>query len=209
MELGTLESLSSRWAQAIYLFLPSRAYHHNVAEPFEITLTRLLDQIGAPIPATRKLRKKLFTQHERSILKQLDGVATLTGRLRVEIRTIADRSDYKLCAWVEPGAVGSPKPPKPRGKLIAAFLAKGRTEKELSKKLENRRDLDDYEQELLKRGSIVVAGNERFFTLAKALLGTDRFRGLLAEAKGDHIEGRPATKSPTARLIHRIKESIG
>jgi hypothetical protein len=44
--------------------------------------------------------------------------------------------------------------------------------------------------------------------MAKAILRQDRFIGLLAEAKGDALEGKKATKSPTARIIHRIMEAI-
>jgi hypothetical protein len=68
--------------------------------------------------------------------------------------------------------------------------------------------LSDYERELLDSANVEVARNQRFFELAKAILGTARFTGLLAEAKGDVLEERKATKNPTARLIFRIMETV-
>lgn len=44
--------------------------------------------------------------------------------------------------------------------------------------------------------------------MAKAILRETRFVSLLAEAKGDELEGRTAKKSATARLIHRIMLAI-
>jgi hypothetical protein len=44
--------------------------------------------------------------------------------------------------------------------------------------------------------------------IAKALLGEAWLHGLLGETKADELEGRKATKNPTARLIHRIKEAL-
>lgn len=62
--------------------------------------------------------------------------------------------------------------------------------------------------QLLEKAAVRVAGNERFFVLAKAMLLPAQFVGLLAEAKGDELEGRTAKKNPTARLIRRIKSAI-
>ena len=68
--------------------------------------------------------------------------------------------------------------------------------------------LTDYEKELLETAGVRLAGNERFFLLAKALIPPTQFVGLLAEAKGDALEGRKARKNPTARLIWRIIAAI-
>jgi hypothetical protein len=68
--------------------------------------------------------------------------------------------------------------------------------------------LNHYEIDLLQKAAVQVAGNERFFALAKAMLSPAQFIGLLAEAKGDELEGRTAKKNPTARLIWRIKSAI-
>lgn len=68
--------------------------------------------------------------------------------------------------------------------------------------------MSDYETDLLETAQVEIGKNRRFFEMAKAILRQDRFIGLLAEAKGDALEGRIATKSPTARIIHRIMEAI-
>jgi hypothetical protein len=68
--------------------------------------------------------------------------------------------------------------------------------------------LTGYEIDLLEAARVDINKNHRFFEMAKAILREARFDGLLAEAKGDALEGRKATKNPTARLIHRIMEAI-
>jgi hypothetical protein len=47
----------------------------------------------------------------------------------------------------------------------------------------------------------------RFFELAKALLHEPPLIVLLSDAKGDALDGRQATKTPTARLISRVRET--
>lgn len=84
----------------------------------------------------------------------------------------------------------------------------GGSQQELDRRLAQMPSITEYEFSLLERGQIRVEGNERFLRLTKALLGESRFETLLAEANGDVIEGRPATKNPTARLIHRIMEGL-
>ena len=49
IRLDILNSISSPLARCLYAFLPSRAWHHGKDNPFEITLTRLLDQVGFKI----------------------------------------------------------------------------------------------------------------------------------------------------------------
>jgi hypothetical protein len=68
--------------------------------------------------------------------------------------------------------------------------------------------LSEYEIELLALAKVELGKNRRFFQMAKAILRETRFITLLAEAKGDELEGRTATKNPTARIIHRLMEAI-
>jgi hypothetical protein len=68
--------------------------------------------------------------------------------------------------------------------------------------------MSEYEIDLLEKAAVRLEGNEPFFRMAKAMLGTARFAELLAEAKGDEIEGRVAKKNPTARLIWRVRTAI-
>jgi hypothetical protein len=104
LNLGTLKALTSDIAQAIYLYLPSRAFHHTEKRPFEIRLALLLEQLGLPVPSSRSKRKEVLTQHKRSVLSQLDGAEILSGKLRVALAPSDDGTDYKLLAWVEKGS---------------------------------------------------------------------------------------------------------
>lgn len=210
LKLDVLTSIRSPLAQAIYLYIPSRAHHHTEKAPFEISLTTLLQQVSHPIPQTRKLRKKLFTQNRSSILSQLDGKETLSGVFRVRLESTSDDLDWKLQAWVE--RAGEPHKPKqrtfPQSKMTRAFLSTGHTREDLERRLECVAHLSDYETELLQKAKVKVEGNERALELAKALLGEECFQSLLAEAKGDALEGREATKTPNHRLTFRIMEAL-
>ncbi|HYG35612.1 MAG TPA: RepB family plasmid replication initiator protein, partial [Clostridia bacterium] len=101
LNLDVFTSISSPLAQAIYLYIPSRAWHHNEHKPFEINLTNLLQQVSAKIPKHKSKRRELFTQNKNSIMQQLDGLETRAGIFRVRLAESADKSDWKLQAWVE------------------------------------------------------------------------------------------------------------
>ena len=211
LKLDVFTSIRSPLAQAIYLYIPSRAYHHHSgAKPFEITLTKLLEQVSFPVHHHKSRRGELFTKHSeegRSILQQLDGVQTLSAIFRVRLAETSDGTDYKLQAWVE----SDPRRQEltaGNSKLIQAWLATGRSRELLRQILANADPLNDYDRDLLEKGEVKLSGNERFFTLAKAILSPPRFSELLSEAKGDAMEGRKAKKTPTARLIYRIMEAV-
>jgi hypothetical protein len=207
LKLDVLTSIRAPLAQAIYLYIPSRAHHHTEDTPFEITLAKLLEQVSYPVPHQKSVRRKIFTQNRRPVIGQLDGLETLSGRFRVRLTETSDATDWKLQAWVEKKhraktlSAGD-------SKLIAAWIESGRTLLQLEQRLANIQPLSDYEIELLERAAVRLAGNERFFRLAKAMLAPAQFVSLLAEAKGDELEGRTAKKNPTARLIWRIKSAI-
>jgi hypothetical protein len=209
LKLSVFTSIRSPLAQAIYLYIPSRAAHHTEQDPFEITLTTLLRQVSAEVPLQRNVRKKLFTQNKNSILQQLDGLETLTGRFRVRLAETADSEDWKLQAWVEKGVSTLPaKPPQNDSKLLRAFLKGGRTREDWTQMLARIAPLSGYELDLLAAAEVDFEKHQRFLEPAKAILGEACFDGLLAEAKGDCIEKRKARKNPTARLIHRLMEAI-
>jgi hypothetical protein len=211
LKLGVFTSIRSPLAQSIYLYIPSRAHHHSKEEPFEITLTRLLEQVSFPVPVFKSQRKQIFTQHEkvgRSVLQQLDGLETLSGRFHVSLAETTDETDWKLMAWVDK-TLKRPTLPGEGSKLVAAYMKSGRPRELLDQAFSNIRPLDDYESDLLETAGVVVGKNRRFFEMAKAILKEARFNGLLGEAKGDALEGRKAQTNPTARLIHRIMEAVG
>lgn len=211
LDLEVFTSIRSPLAQAIYLYIPSRAFHHDEANPFEITLTNLLEQVSFRVPPQRQRRKQIFTQHQdegRSIMQQLDGIETQSGIFRAKLAETVDGREWKLLAWVEKrerkewAAVT-------KSKIVQAYLDSGRPRELLRQSLSNLQALSDYETDLLTAAKVDVVGNRRFFEIAKALLREARFQELLAEAKGDELEGRKATRNQTARLIHRIMETVG
>lgn len=206
LKLDVFTSITSPLAQAIYLYIPSRAYHHTESNPFEIGLTNLLQQVSASVPKHKSKRRELFTKNSNPIIQQLDGLETLTGSFRVKLTETADKSDWKLQSWVE--KIKNPHTGSTNSKLRVAYLASGRSNEQFEHALASIRPLSDYETDLLTRGNVEIEKNRRFFEQAKALLKEVRFAELLAEAKGDEIEGRKAIKNPTARLIYRIMEAI-
>ena len=207
IKLPVFTSIRSPLAQSIYLFLPSRAHHHTEADPFETTLTTLLTQVAHPIPTYKSDRRGLFTQNKNSIISQLDGKETLSGVFRVRLAETADGADWKLQCWVEPTPRQLPKA-FPDSKMIAAWLAAGNSREELARRLATIAPLDCRDLELLALAQVRLPGCEPALKLAKALLGGTRFEGLLAEAKGDALEGRPTTKTPNHRLMSRIMEAV-
>lgn len=140
-------------------------------------------------------------------MSQLDGLETLTGIFRVRLVETNNRTDYKLQAWVERHALKM-KRDRRNSKLMKAFLDAGHSEEELDRRLDSLQPLDDYERDLLEKGEIEIEKSRRFLELAKALVGRVKFNTLAGECKADVLEGRKATKNPTARLIWRVIEAI-
>jgi hypothetical protein len=211
LDLEVFTSIRSPLAQAIYLYIPSRAHHHSADDPFEISLTRLLEQVSFRIPPQKQRRHQIFTQHEnegRSIMQQLNGLETLTGVFRVRLVETTDGTEWKLLAWVEQRK-RKLMPDAGNSKLVKAYINSGRPQELLHQALENIKPLSDYEMELLALAKVEIAKNRRFFEVARALLPESKFDGLLAEAKADELEGRKSRKNPTARLIYRIMEAVG
>jgi len=209
LKLRVFTSIRSLLAQAIYLYIPSRAVHHSEEKPFEITLTNLLQQVAAEIPAHKSKRREMFTQNKNPVIEQLDGVETLNGRFRVRLAETADGKDWKLQAWVEKGTQPAlPSKPREDSKLLRAFLKGGRTREDWAQMLTRIAPLSGYELDLLAAAEVNHEQHQRFLEPAKAILGETRFDGLLAEAKGDCLEKRKARKNPAARLIHRLMEAI-
>ena len=60
LKLDVFNAIRSPLAQAIYLYIPSRAHHHTQEKPFEISIRKLLDQVLCPIPPYKSFREKLL-----------------------------------------------------------------------------------------------------------------------------------------------------
>lgn len=208
--LDILRSIPSPIAQALYLYIPSRAiYYSSVEAPFSICLSNLLVQVGVRVPPTKSERKRVFEQNagKRSgcIRDQLDGLALRDGHLRVHIAPCANAEDYKLQCWVErtrtqTGRATSSKEP---GALVQAWQCGGGSPDEFKTRIGYQAVLDDYDRELLERGRIDVSGCEPFLRMVKSLIGPLYFTELLAEAKAVAIEEQDV-RSPTGLLISRL-----
>lgn len=212
IRIDVLNRIASPIAQALYTYLPSRAVHHKGrGNAWEISLSELLAQVGQPVPATKSERKRVFTQHAQtkagSILKQLDGLETLAQIMRVELAETSDGTDWKLRAWVDEQVKAVTDGKAGAGKLLAAWVASGRTEAAYAEALKHMTGLSPYEQELLEAGRVQIAGNESFLAMVKALIGPDRFHGLLGEAKAVRVEEQ-SYDNPTGLLFSRLMQAV-
>ena len=66
--------------------------------------------------------------------------------------------------------------------------------------------INGYHEQLIETAKAQLKGNERFFSMAYALLG-NRFEAILSEAKGNALEGQPG-RSPTGVLIWRLIQAV-
>jgi len=207
VRLDVMRSLTSDLAQAIYLYIPSRAVHHTKEDPWKIGLTALFEQLDLPIPPSKSVRKKILTQHKKSVLRQLNDVPVLKGFLKVSLRLNKDKTDWLFLAWVET----SDELPDLRtsdSALVDAWRRSGRPETELAKLLRTTLpDLPDDARDLAKIASVDVEKVERFLRICILLLGKNRLFRKLAELKVEVIEGR-GPDNPTGTLIWRLLTEI-
>ena len=212
VRLDVLRRLASDLAQAIYLFIPSRAVHHAKEDPWKINLANLFDQLGMNVPVSKSLRKKALVQHgEKSVLKQLNNVPILHGYLRVSLRLNKEKSDWLFLAWVE-GRGDLPDLYSSESALVDAWRKSGRDEAELAKLLRNALpELTDEELYLCEAAKIQLPNVKRFIQLCKVAIGKNRLHRVLAEIKVDVVEGR-GIQNPTGtfvwRLLTLISESV-
>jgi hypothetical protein len=75
VRLDVLRTLASDLAQAIYLFIPSRAVHHAKEDPWKINLANLFDQLGMNVPVSKSLRKKALCFLQSPGLRSPHGVS--------------------------------------------------------------------------------------------------------------------------------------
>jgi hypothetical protein len=207
VRLDVMRSLSSDVAQAIYLFIPSRAVHHTKEDPWKISLTTLFEQLGMPVPHSKSVRKKILTQHKTSVMRQLNDVPVLKGFLKVSLRLNKDKSDWLFLAWVEindklPDLLASDS------SLVEAWRKSGRPETELAKLLRTALpDLPGDTRDLAKIASVDLEKIERFLRICILLLGKNKLLRMLAELKAEVIEGR-GPHNPTGTLIWRLLTEI-
>mgnify|MGYP001310037002 CR=1 FL=1 len=220
LRLDVINSISSKIAQAIYVWLAAPASQATDRNPFEITYTNLLRKIDHPAAdKSKSLRRKALTQHgKNSVIEQLNGIETLTGVLRCREAETKDGKDHKLLAWVDkaPKKVSSKdglsRPgvrmrTSPNNKMTQAYLEHHSTE-DLEAAFKRLGDLTEYEIDMLKTAGVDMEGSYDCFKLAKALIGEQRFVEIVSEAKGFKLEGVKPVKNETARLIKWLMDEI-
>ena len=205
--LDVLRNMPSDVAQAIYLYLPSRAVHHTRQNPWQITLTNLYNELGLKVASAKSLRKKVLVQHRRSVLSQLNGAPVLKGTLRATLRLNQAGTDWMLLAWTETDEKLL-DPNESNSQLAQAWRDSGRPEKEFQTLLKAPlRPLTDEDHALCEAARIDLNGTERFLRLCKTILSGPVFRRQLAELKVDVIESR-GVQNPTGALIWRLLQAI-
>jgi hypothetical protein len=220
LRLDVLNSLSSKIAQAIYVWLAAPASQASQHKPFEITYENLLRKIDHPsADKPKSVRRKMLTQNGKScVIEQLNGIETLTGVLRCCEAETKDGKDYKLLAWIErtPQTISSkdglPRPgirkkASPKNKMTQAFM-EHHTTADLEEAFKRLSDLNEYEMTMLKTAGVDVESSYDCFKLAKALIGEERFGEIVSEAKGFKLEGIKPVKNETARLIKWLMDAI-
>jgi len=207
LRLDVLRNLSSDLAQALYLYIPSRAVHHTKSDPWKNSLVNLFDQLGIPVPSSKSVRKKVLTQRKTSVMSQLDGVPVLRGYLRVSLRLNKEKSDWLFVAWVD-GKDSLPDLYSSESPLVEAWRASGRDEQELAKLLHSSLpDLEFEEEELAKAARIELENVDRFLKICILVLGRNRVFRMIAELKVEVVEGR-GPNNPTGTLIWRLLNEI-
>ncbi|MGA8655236.1 MAG: hypothetical protein WB586_03740 [Chthoniobacterales bacterium] len=205
VRLDVLRRLTSDMAQAIYLFIPSRAVYHTKDDPWKISLTNLFEQLGMNIPSSKSVRKKLLTQRRTSVMRQLNDVPVLKGFLKVSLRLNKDKTDWLFLAWVEGQDA---ELYSSDSSLTEAWRKSGRDEKELVKLLKSTLpELTDEARELAKLATVDLGNIERFLRICTMILGKNRVFRMLAELKVEVIEGR-GPHNPTGTLIWRLLNAI-
>lgn len=210
IDLKALTKMRSPLAQAIYSFMPSRALHRNQDNPFEISMVKLLEQVGHSVPQYKSVRYKIFFQNTNSVIDQINRAKVANSVLRVEVGELADGSDYKLKFWVDGPDGVAKKAQKPRklGILDSIWVNTGQPLSMLNEKCKRTPELNDYQLTTMKLAEIEVEGNQRFFQKALAILREDKFNELISDAKNALLEDRPIKKTPTRRLIYYMTKEI-
>lgn len=199
------KNITSNLAQALYLYLPSRAQYYDGKSPWKVSLTTLLEQTGMKVPSCRSVRKKIFTQNKSSVLSQLNGAELFSGTLRIYLEDTADKKDYNLCCYVEKS-----QRTIRQSELKRIYLEAGHTEEEFNKKLTRGARLDEHEVELLEQMGIKHPEKERGLQLCKAIIGGEFSficRDVLAAVRVGKENGKPIL-NPGGLIMSHCKNYI-
>ena len=203
IKISLVKQLSSDLARAIYMYIPSRVSSStNDNGDFQITLSKLLEQLGHVVPKYKSERYKTFTQNKNSIIFQLNGTELLFGNFfYCKLEETKDKKDYKLVCWVESKLKTSRKP---NSSLYRVFEGSGGSLQEWKEKLAtvNLCEFNGYERDALEHFPFWEK-SEKFLKMAKCLLG-DYFAEYLGVVKNHLLEDKPIHKSPMHMLNYEL-----
>lgn len=199
-----LKLMRSDAAQCLYAFLPSRAAGRTEADPYRVPLAELIGEIGLAVSPYRSKRKQLFVQRDPSILKQLDGVPLVRGRLRTALAETPDRADFELRVWVELPRAPTTRTPPVAGRdqrLLKAWLASGRDRAEFTARMRSASRLTDTQRQLIVCAGLDVEESEPFVQAVGALIGHAALDLILTGFKTDLLAHK--VRGDTRRAIVR------
>ncbi len=207
INLHQLLNIHNRIIAAIYLYIPSRAVKFNkkpITNTFDITLTKLLQDIGESIPKKKSERKRKF-QHfrkdnpEKSIdlILELNNLVVSDGRnLRCQLLETKDKKDWKLCFWV----IGNKIKIKPRNSSIWNHFRTGKLKADSSISEDKILDIWYYKLKHLNNENFNFGFSEKYITNVKdaendkslkmlyCLMGGDWFNSILHKVNEKNIE---------------------
>ncbi|HJO94403.1 MAG TPA: RepB family plasmid replication initiator protein [Victivallales bacterium] len=192
-KLSTLLKLKSRLSQAIYTYIPSRAFHRGKQNPFHITLKKLLEQAANFAPSTKSKRKEKVKRDGTTfdIINELDGAPMTRGQLRVEMCETVDKSDYLLNFWSEFNNF------TPSGPLWDAWKLTGGTVREWTKRLSRRCHLEFNGYDINALSYIPNWDSKHLVFIEKVycLIGQNYFSETIGDCKNAIIEDRGIVNS--------------
>ncbi len=207
INLYQLLNIHNRIVAAIYLYIPSRAVKFNkkpMNNTFDITLTKLLADIGETVPKKKSDRKRKF-QHfrkdkpEKSIdlVTELNNLVVSDGRnLRCQLIETKDKKDWKLCFWV----LGNKIKIKPRNSSIFRHFRIGKLKANSSISEDKIVDIWYYKLKHLDDenfnfgfsekylGNVNDAENDKSLKMLFCLMGGDWFNSVLHKVNEKNID---------------------
>lgn len=200
--------LPSKIAQAIYLYLPSRAIEKtSFQNAYKIKLENLMTQLGMPVPKYKSERRKVFSQHKSPVITQLDGAPIHHNKvLRVELAETKDKTDYNLCAWTEIAKDYVEPEFNTSSNLAVWWQESGGTLREFQERMRRKPFLNDYEAQNLKNAGINVKKDMTFLRMSKALLGQCIFSEITGTM--NMLEQTEQLNSPYRYLIGAVHNEI-
>ncbi|MFQ3578761.1 MAG: hypothetical protein SNJ71_01295 [Bacteroidales bacterium] len=198
-------------AGAVYLYIPSRAVHHNIKNPFRISFAELLKQVTkCNITAkSQRLRKFIYPERNKHVFKELDGQPTLRGILRATYEDNAD--DYNAIFWIENTEIENEHPnsnTKNNNSFLADLFSKYNVPQSFIDSIQQPQKINPYAEEKLNSLNVDINSNQSFYIIAQNILGEAYFNSVVGQCAVDTNNPVTNIKSTSAVLGYRLKTAI-